>query len=705
MCKIKTRNLLYFIILTLSFSCNRGTPEYLEKEMKEELNSLVRVEPGIVRLKLQSSVADTLQISTLRGLISTNNPELNQLIASLGVTTIKRTFPHAGKFEQRTRSKGLHQWYDVRFDTLRSITRAISDFSSLSGVELVEQLPRLRIQDTKAIREVVPPVDEDMAVVMPFNDPFLPKQWHYDNRAQVIDAIEEADINLFEAWKQTTGSSDITVAIVDGGVDVTHEDLLANMKLNETEYTGEVGVDDDGNGYIDDIYGYNFVTDNGIVNHHNHGTHVAGIVGAVNNNGIGTCGVAGGNGTSGSGVKMITCQIFDYDQNGKEIASGSIAEAIKYGADNGAIISQNSWGYELDIPLPESVKEAIDYFIEFAGVDEEGNQIGKMRGGIVIFAAGNYNRDRSTPASYEKVISVASMASDFCRANYSCYGTWVDLTAPGGSKPYGTKYKDGLSMVLSTLPNNSYGYLEGTSMACPHVSGIAALVLARYGGLDFTPEQLKERLFCNLGDIYARNPEWKGKLGAGYIDAVSALSEHDPPTVIKRIENHRFQSIGDSYKLCLDDYFDDLEEQPLSYAVTMKPDYLVEKVVENGNLYLKCLHSGQTTVKVIVSNVAGRSCSQTFKVFFEEDIPIVYPHPVVYPNPFIDRIKIRMPTEEAGLFSMTLVNMFGVKVFEKSFKVEAGIPLQLDLGSLRGGIYVMNSTFNGKSYIHNIVKQ
>ena len=120
-----------------------------------------------------------------------------------------------------------------------------------------------------------------------------------------------ADINLFDAWNVTTGNPEVVVAIIDGGVDYSHEDLARNMFVNQAELNGIDGVDDDGNGYVDDIYGFNFCTNTGAVYPHSHGTHVAGTVAAVNNNGIGVAGVAGGDGSANSGVRMISCQAFD----------------------------------------------------------------------------------------------------------------------------------------------------------------------------------------------------------------------------------------------------------------------------------------------------------------------------------------------------------------------------------------------------------
>ena len=176
----------------------------------------------------------------------------------------------------------------------------------------------------------------------------------------------------------------------------------------------------------------------------------------------------------------MSCQIFE----GKE--SGSGAEAIKWSADHGAVISQNSWGYPTLDATPASVKSAVDYFEKYAGVDENGKQVGPMKGGLVIFAAGNEGKNTSS-SDYEKILAVTSVGADYKRAYYTCYGNWADVIAPGGDAKKGNQ-------VLSTIPGNKYGKMQGTSMACPHVSGVAALVLARFGGDGYTPAALRKQL-------------------------------------------------------------------------------------------------------------------------------------------------------------------------------------------------------------------
>ena len=233
--------------------------------------------------------------------------------------------------------------------------------------------------------------------------------------------------------------------------------------------------------------------------------NVAGTIAAVNNNGIGVSGVAGGNGSS-NGVKIMSMQI---------LGGAEIENSYVYAANNGAVISQNSWGYTSPGYFDQSILDAIDYFIEEAG-DYAGSP---MKGGIVIFAAGNSNADAEWyPGYYAKTFSVSSIGPEGKRASYSNYGAWVEVSAPGGDQDvYGSK-----GGVLSTIPNNQYAYMQGTSMACPHVSGIAALVLANRTK-QLTSQELWNKLYTGVTDVAEANPDFIGMLGSGSIDAALAI--------------------------------------------------------------------------------------------------------------------------------------------------------------------------------------
>ena len=286
------------------------------------------------------------------------------------------------------------------------------------------------------------------------------------------------DINVEPVWRTfTAGSSDVIVAVIDGGIDLNHEDL------------GAVTIPGSANG------SKNFVDDSYVIKPHSHGTHVAGTIGAINNNGKGVCGIAGGNDGKG-GVRLLSCQVFrtSAEDPNKDDSARNFGEALIWAADHGAVIANNSWGnvYETEEDALRSdvggMKVAIDYFTKNAGVDANGNQVGPMKGGLVVFAAGNEGWKIGWPAAYDGCVAVGALAPDFTRADYSNYGDWVDIAAPGGSVHYDN------GNVLSTVPGNGYAAFQGTSMACPHVAGVAALIVSQFGGPGFTCEMLRERL-------------------------------------------------------------------------------------------------------------------------------------------------------------------------------------------------------------------
>lgn len=450
---------------------------------------------------------------------------LDKVSQKISIHSIKRVFPFSKKHEARHRKHGLHLWYEVEFDTASNPLDIVEQYKGVAELEIVKPVLRKeRIdKDSKPVvfnksnfRKTATnqTVEEDSVV---FDDPMLADQWHYDNNTHFGDVGH--DIDLFEAWKTTSGSNDIIVAVVDQGVDAYHEDLKDNMWRNEAEIHGEEGVDDDGNGYIDDFHGWNFVMQ-GVVVAGDHGTHVAGTVGAVGNNGIGVAGVAGGDG-SGNGVKLISCQVFDSrSRNG-----ANFAEAIVYGADHGAVISQNSWGYNQSDYYEPEVLDAIRYFIEEAG-QYEGSP---MKGGILFFAAGNEGIEANRyPGAFEEVVAVSAMGPEGLPSVYTNYGEWVDIAAPGGdSFSYGENFG-----ILSTITGDNYGYMDGTSMACPHVSGVAALVISKFGGEDFTNEDLK-RIILNSVSRFRFIHE--NKYGKGYLNAAKALVDDNriPPNAIE----------------------------------------------------------------------------------------------------------------------------------------------------------------------------
>ena len=410
---------------------------------------------GEARVYLSEEMAALLEEAAEEGTLVTKSQGMNLALEELGITQMYRLFPHAGEFEERTRKEGLHRWYVVKYSQDVTLTKAQTSFEGVAGVDTFEPVMQIKIND--------------------FND-LSSDLWGLYNTSN-----PGFDINVKPVWNEfTTGDSKVIVSVVDTGIDLKHEDLAGNCLST---------------GHYNAVYGNTYIEAG------NHGTHVAGTIAAVSNNGKGVAGIAGGDKAKGiPGVKLMSSQIFGPDGSG---TSGSSATAIKTAADNGAVISQNSWGYNYDTDgdgqltgeeytramnasILGSDKAAVDYFIKYAGCDNNGNQLpnSPMKGGIVIFAAGNDAIENGAPAEYEKVIAVGSVAKDGTKSSFSNFGDWVDICAPGSS-------------ILSTLPGNQYGNLSGTSMACPHVSGVAALLVSYFGGPGFTNEMLKEKILSS----------------------------------------------------------------------------------------------------------------------------------------------------------------------------------------------------------------
>ncbi|MBI2808098.1 MAG: tandem-95 repeat protein [Planctomycetes bacterium] len=290
------------------------------------------------------------------------------------------------------------------------------------------------------------------ALVTP-NDPLFSQQYDLDNTGQT-GGLNDADIDAPEAWDQFTGSSSVIVAVIDTGVDYNHPDLAANMWTNPGEIAGN-GVDDDGNGFVDDVHGYDFANNDGNpMDDFGHGTHVAGTIGAVTDNGVGIAGIAWN-------VKIMAVKFLGADGSG---GLDTAIDALNYAVSNGATISNNSWGGGgYYAPLNDAIAAAAN------------------QGHIFVAAAGNAGSNNDLvpgyPASYEldNIISVAATDKNDQLASFSNYGaSSVDLGAPGVD-------------ILSTVPTSGqlgdpsgYATLSGTSMASPHVAGVVALVRGQH---------------------------------------------------------------------------------------------------------------------------------------------------------------------------------------------------------------------------------
>lgn len=517
------KTLIYVLLAVFAISCNdSNTDNGFVVENKTEIITDGAVE-GELLVKFAPEMEDILDSHFATRAMATRSgiPSTDEVLDILGAYRIERVFPVDPRTEERTREAGLHLWYKVSFDKSMNIAEAYTRFSKLGEVSKTQCNRRIYRMDSG--RPVfVKSVDEAVigdVVENGFNDPDLALQWGYINKSNYgfeqswAKSIAGCDVNCEEAWELCTGDTSIIVGVMDEGVLIDHPDLAANIWVNEAEIYGSYN-DNDGNGFNGDRHGYNFASDRGYIsatgsNDTGHGTHVAGTIAAVNNNGIGVCGIAGGDAAKGQkGVRIMPLQIFD-DNRASTVALE--AKAFKYAADNGVVIMQCSWGYNSAyanevqgyMPGPGSVKEwealyplekeAIDYFVENAGSPN-----GVIDGGIVVFASGNESAGMSAyPGAYEKCLSVSAVAPDYTPASYTNYGVEVDFSAPGGDGDYygtpGSPYENG-SMIYSTLTTAGracYGYYEGTSMACPHVSGVVALGLSYAAQLrrHFTAEE------------------------------------------------------------------------------------------------------------------------------------------------------------------------------------------------------------------------
>ncbi len=317
------------------------------------------------------------------------------------------------------------------------------------------------------------------------NDMLLDSQW-------ALAQSNDYDIDATEAWDIETGNSSITIAIVDTGVDYNHPDLASNIWNNPSEVPGN-GIDDDNNGYVDDTIGWDFISnDNNPIDYYGHGTHCAGIATGVGNNSIGMSGVCWN-------CKIMPLKILN--NFGKGTSFGSV-DAIIYAVDNGADVISMSWG---GIFYSRLLKDALNYAHD--------------QGVVLVAGAGNYNSDiRFYPAAYENVIAVAATNKYDEKYSFSNWGSWVDIAAPG---------EDILSLRADNTNMNPFGdYIvhedyyvaSGTSMACPHVAGVAGLLLSKNPGL--SPDETKD-VICESAD---RLPPTVTKyIGSGRLNAYMAL--------------------------------------------------------------------------------------------------------------------------------------------------------------------------------------
>ena len=397
--------------------------------------------------------------------------------------------------------------------TQRATKNKVPNLTNYYIMEFPEGCNILRLRDIYQKNPFVKSATLDYKISVKYepNDPFFQSRGSWGQPFDDLWGLRK--MNLPSAWDKTRGEG-IVVAVVDSGIDYRHPDLADNIWVNEGE-VADNGIDDDGNGYVDDVIGWDFpnsdndpLDDSGV----GHGTHVAGIIAAVGDNGIGITGVA---------PKARLMAVKGINRQSAEFSK--LAPALFYAIVNGADVINNSWGPGTSMQAPIVIEDLV--------------RTANSMGVVVVFAAGNDNHyvDLQSPPSMRETITVGSLLTSDDPAPSTNWGVRIDVCAPGGAprlpEPPVRSDRAILSLQASSVPDGTsasvgdgYLRLSGTSMAAPHVSGLAALILANRNA--FTVDGVRQVIRSSARDV--RTAGFDFETGYGFADADRALQIDDP---------------------------------------------------------------------------------------------------------------------------------------------------------------------------------